>query len=182
MADTDWQAEYLWADNERLDDRAPPLRTYVSRLRSSFTEAARDWILTEPGGYRLTAPPAALEHRRFTTLRAEARHARDRNEPQAAPNLLNEAQALWRGAPFRELEDLHSAQAEIAQLELDRLEMLEERWVHYWQRRLDTRSDAQWFKSVLTTEVTWWLVSGPICPRRCTSRRRLIDRINSHWA
>lgn len=128
VADIDWLAEYLWDDGERPQDRAPPLRTYVSRLRAAFPEDARDWIVTEPGGYRLAAPPETLEHRRFTMLREQARGARDRGDPQKALILLDEALALWRGAPFRELEDLDWARAEVAQLELDRLEMLEERW------------------------------------------------------
>jgi DNA-binding SARP family transcriptional activator/tRNA A-37 threonylcarbamoyl transferase component Bud32 len=124
----DWLAEHLWGDAERPDASATRLRTYLSRLRQSFPEAARDWIETESGGYRFVAPPDAIEHLRFGRLRAEARDARDRGDPLRARQLLDEAMALWRGDPFRELEDLDWARADIEQLHVDRLDVLEERW------------------------------------------------------
>jgi DNA-binding SARP family transcriptional activator/tRNA A-37 threonylcarbamoyl transferase component Bud32/DNA-binding beta-propeller fold protein YncE len=124
----DWLAEYLWDDAERPDAHATRLRTYLSRLRQSLPESARDWIETEAGGYRFDAPPDAVEHLRFGRLRAEARDARDRGDPLRARQLLDEAIALWRGDPFRELEDLDWARADVEQLQLDRLEALEERW------------------------------------------------------
>ena len=46
MVDIDWLGEYLWPDEDRPEATAPPLRTYVSRLRSSFPEEARPWIVT----------------------------------------------------------------------------------------------------------------------------------------
>ncbi|MFV2064162.1 MAG: protein kinase, partial [Chloroflexota bacterium] len=128
VVDIDWLAEYLWDDDDRPEVTAPPLRTYLSRLRSAFPEAVRDWIETEPAGYRLAAPAEAVEHRRFAMLRAEATAARQRQDPQTTLSLLDEALALWRGEPFRELENLELAEAEIERLRLDRLEMMEERW------------------------------------------------------
>ncbi|MEM8745228.1 MAG: BTAD domain-containing putative transcriptional regulator [Actinomycetota bacterium] len=61
-------------------------------------------------------------------LRADARAARDRNEPTAALRLLDEALGVWRGAPFVELEDLDWVLAVTERLRQDRLEMSEERW------------------------------------------------------
>ena len=124
----DWLAENLWDDEDRPDDSEPALRVYLSRLRQALPESAQDWIETKPSGYRFTAPAEALEHRRFASLRAEATDARDRDDPLAAQELLDEALALWRGKPFRELEDLDWALADIERLNLDRLEMQEERW------------------------------------------------------
>ncbi len=124
----DWLAEYLWADDERPEAAAPAIRTYMSRLRQALPEEVREWIKTEPAGYRLAAPDEALEHRRFLALRAAATEARDLDDRQTALQLLQEALHMWRGDPFTELEDLDWAHADIAQLELDRLEMLEERW------------------------------------------------------
>jgi DNA-binding SARP family transcriptional activator len=124
----DWLAEYLWDDAERPDASATRLRTYLSRLRQSLPEVAREWIETEPGGYRFVAPPDDVEHLRFERLRAEAREARDRGDPLRARQLLDEAMAMWRGDPFRELEDLDWALPDVEQLRLDRLEALEERW------------------------------------------------------
>ena len=128
VVDIDLLAEYLWNDGDRPDVTAPPLRTYVSRLRSSFPEEARAWIVTEPDGYRLTAPADAVEHLRFAQLRAAATRAREREDPQVAQRLLDEALDLWRGDPFRELEDLDWVAADVERLRHDRLEMLEERW------------------------------------------------------
>ena len=124
----DWLSEYLWDDEERPDAHATRLRTYLSRLRQSLPDEAQGWIETEPGGYRFVAPPELIEHVRFARLRSEARDARDRGDPLVARQRLDEAVALWRGDPFRELEDLDWARADVEQLHLDRLEVLEERW------------------------------------------------------
>ncbi len=124
----DWLAEYLWGDDERPEATAPAIRTYLSRLRQAFPEVAQDWIETVPSGYRLDAPVEALEHRRFAARRAEATHAREVGDPLTAHTKLGEALALWRGEPFRDLDDLDWARADIERLHLDRLEMLEERW------------------------------------------------------
>lgn len=124
----DWLSEYLWDDQDRPDPPAPNLRTYMSRLRRVLPDGAREWIETGTAGYRFVVPEEALEHRRFSILRAEARQARDREDPLRAQQLLDDALRLWRGEPFRELEDLDWARAEIEQLRADRLEALEERW------------------------------------------------------
>ncbi len=128
VVDIDWLAEYLWDDEDRPEATAPSLRTYVSRLRSAFPTSAREWIVTEPEGYRLAAPPEAVEHLRFGLLRAEATAARKRGDHLTAERRLNQALELWRGEPFRELADLEPAEAEIERLRLDRLDVMEERW------------------------------------------------------
>ncbi|MEM9041898.1 MAG: protein kinase [Actinomycetota bacterium] len=128
VVDIDWLAEHLWTDADRPENTDRALRTYVSRLRSVLPPDAQSWVETVPSGYRLVAPDDAVEHLRFARLRAAAKHARDRADPLVAQELLDEALELWRGRPFRELEDDEWARAPIEQLELDRLEMLEERW------------------------------------------------------
>lgn len=124
----DWLAEYLWSDAERPEAPAPAIRTYLSRLRQAFPQDAQSWIETVPSGYRLDAPTDAVEHRRFAQLRADATRARDIGDPLTAHTKLSEALTLWRGEPFRELQEFDWARADIEQLQLDRLEMLEERW------------------------------------------------------
>ncbi len=124
----DWLAEHLWDDDDRPDDTARALRTSISRLRSSFPEEASGWLETVTGGYSLTAPPEAVEHKRFAMLRADATRARTNDDPLTAQNALDEALALWRGEPFRELEDLDWARGDIEHLQSDRLEVMEERW------------------------------------------------------
>jgi DNA-binding SARP family transcriptional activator len=69
VVSNDWLSEYVWDDRDRPEATVPALRTYVSRLRSSFPETIRN-----------------------------------------------------------SLEDLDWAHAEISRLQLDRLELLEERW------------------------------------------------------
>ena len=124
----DWLSEHLWDDDERPEPTTPALRTYVSRLRRSLPPAAQGWIRTEGGGYRFTADDDAIDHRRFAALRAAATRARHLDDPLTAQTLLDEALALWTGDPFAELEDLDWARADIEQLRMDRLEMMEERW------------------------------------------------------
>lgn len=124
----DWLSEYLWSDGDRPAAPERAIRTYVSRLRLSLPEALQGWIETAGLGYRLVAPAESVEHRRFSILRADARRARDRDDPAAAHAVLDEALSMWRGDPFVELDDLDWARAEIERLQLDRLEMLEERW------------------------------------------------------
>jgi DNA-binding winged helix-turn-helix (wHTH) protein len=128
IVDIDWLAEHLWDDEDRPVDTACCIPTYVSRLRSSLPTAARSWLETGPGGYRLSAPPESMEHQRFAMLRADATRARGHDDPFAAQKSLDEALDLWRGEPFRELEDLAWARSDIERLMSDRLEAMEERW------------------------------------------------------
>ena len=128
LATIDWLAEYVWDDDDRPEVTAPALRTYVSRLRHALPESARGWLETEASGYRFSAPDDAVEHRLFARLRSDAVAARELDDPQTALELLDKALSLWRGEPFRELEDLDWARVEASRLHLDRLEVLEERW------------------------------------------------------
>lgn len=128
VVSVDWLAEHLWTDGDRPANTVPAIRTYVSRLRSSLPEDVRDWVATAPAGYRLEAPAEAVEHLRFRHLRAEAARATRDSDPQAALRALDEALGLWTGDPFRELEDVAVVRPEIEQLQVERLETLEERW------------------------------------------------------
>ncbi|MEM9039875.1 MAG: BTAD domain-containing putative transcriptional regulator [Actinomycetota bacterium] len=128
IVDLDWLAEYLWDDDERPEASAPALRTYLSRLRQALPAEAGEWIETAPSGYRLDAPRDAVEHLRFAELRMQAAAARHNDDPLTAHALLDAALELWRGEPFRELDDLDWARSDIERLRLDRLEVLEERW------------------------------------------------------
>ncbi|MEM9746677.1 MAG: protein kinase, partial [Actinomycetota bacterium] len=127
VVSVDWLAEHLWDDGDRPASPIASLRTYVSRLRGALPDEARDWITTEAQGYRFDAPPAQVDATRFNELRDRARYARDAQDPLVAEALLDEASSLWRGEPFRELEDVEWARAAIERLETDRLELFEER-------------------------------------------------------
>ncbi len=128
VVDVDWLSEYLWSDEDRPDATSGALRTYVSRLRNALPPGARDWVVTEPGGYRLDVPADLLENELFVSLRKQALFARESGDPDRAGRLLDQALELWRGAPYRELEDLDWLRGISERLEIDRLEMLEERW------------------------------------------------------
>lgn len=128
VASVDWLGEYLWDDGARPEVTAPAIRTYVSRLRQALPEEAQEWLGTESSGYLLNVPSSALEHLHFAELRAQATSARRSDDPLTALRLLDEALASWRGDPFLELEGCGVARSSVEQLQLDRLEMLEERW------------------------------------------------------
>lgn len=128
VAEIDWLAEHLWNDETRPAAAAPALRTYVSRLRQALPDDVGEWLRTEPNGYRIEAPLEAVEHRHFAALRTAARQARDDGDPTRALGLLDRAIALWRGAPFIELEELDWARSEVEQLRMELLEAREERW------------------------------------------------------
>ena len=124
----DWLAEHLWDDGGRPENAKATLWTYVSRLRAALPEDAQAWIETDATGYRLNAPAEFIEQRRFAQLRDIATHARSVEDPATAVEALDEALAMWRGDPFSELEDLDWSKADVEQLRIDRLEMMEERW------------------------------------------------------
>lgn len=123
-----WLAEQLWTDRDRPNEPEPTIRTYVSRLRAAFPEHVRHWFETETSGYRFVAPTEVVETLHLSDLRRQARVARDRDDPQRAMRLLDDAHSLWRGEPFIEVEDLDWALANIEQLRLERLDIQEERW------------------------------------------------------
>ncbi len=74
------------------------LRTYVSRLRRLLGDA----LASRAGGYVLALPPGSVDAGRFEELLGRARST----DPAAVVTLLDDALALWRGAPFGEFTDV----------------------------------------------------------------------------
>ncbi|HSC90187.1 MAG TPA: BTAD domain-containing putative transcriptional regulator [Gaiellaceae bacterium] len=115
----------LWGDD-------PPasahhlVQVYVSRLRVLLDEppdAPR--IVREGSGYKLRVEPKELDADRFGEAVARGRKLRD-SDPEAADEVLTEAMALWRGAPFADFPDPPPAVREHAgYLERQHLEALE---------------------------------------------------------
>src|SRR5262245_59598995 len=104
-------------------DAANALQRLASRLRKALPEGL---IEGQPGGYRLTVAPDAVDALRFERLLAQARQA-------AGPGrvrLLREALALWRGAAMQEvaLEDSEAFNAAVTRLEGLRLTAMEDRF------------------------------------------------------
>lgn len=88
----------LWVDSPPRRARET-LYSYLSRLRT-ILDAAGTTISRSGGGYALDVDPAAVDMHRFSELVA---HARAASDSRAAP-LWDEAFALWRGAPFSDVD------------------------------------------------------------------------------
>ena len=95
---------------------------YVSQLRKSLGDGVLE---TGSGGYRLCLAPEALDTTRFEGLAEQGRAALAGGDPDASAALLQEALALWRGAPLAEFRSHGFAANEIARLEELRLMTLE---------------------------------------------------------
>ena len=102
----------LWGD-EPPDAARNSLQVRVAALRRVL---GRDRIVTGSGGYLIRIEPGELDLRRFEELTSSG----SRGD-------LDEALALWRGAPLPEFRDEHWAAAAIARLEELQLVALETR-------------------------------------------------------
>ena len=80
---------------------AGALYSYLSRLRRAVAGAPGVGIERQPGGYRLTVDPQAVDLHRFRRLVTLARGA---ESDQAAAELFAQALGLWRGEPFAGLD------------------------------------------------------------------------------
>jgi predicted ATPase/DNA-binding SARP family transcriptional activator len=114
--------DWIWGEQPPADT-ANALQRLVSRLRKALPEGL---IESQPGGYRLTVEPDAVDAVRFERLIAQARDA----EGSRRVRLLREALALWRGAAMADvgLEDSEALDAAVARLERLRLAALEDRF------------------------------------------------------
>ncbi|MFD0318595.1 AfsR/SARP family transcriptional regulator [Streptomyces flavalbus] len=76
----------------------------VLRLRRGLAAAgAADSVATDGDGYRLAAPPGATDLSRWTTLRHRADAARGAGDLARELTALDEALAVWRGAPLADV-------------------------------------------------------------------------------
>jgi predicted ATPase/DNA-binding SARP family transcriptional activator len=114
--------DWIWGEQPPADT-ANALQRLVSRLRKALPEGS---IEGQPGGYRLTAEPDAVDAVRFEGLVAQARDA----EGARRVRLLREALALWRGAAMADvgLEDSEAFDAAVTRLDRLRLAALEDRF------------------------------------------------------
>jgi predicted ATPase/DNA-binding SARP family transcriptional activator len=114
--------DWIWGEQPPADT-ANALQRLASRLRKALPEGL---IEGQPGGYRLTVEPDAVDAVRFERLVAQARGA----EGSRRVRLLREALALWRGAAMADLglEDSQALDAAAARLERLRLAALEDRF------------------------------------------------------
>ncbi|WP_229812227.1 AfsR/SARP family transcriptional regulator [Lentzea flava] len=94
------------------------VRTYVWRLR----QVLDDHLRTHGTGYVLAVSPQELDALLFDELVADARR-----RPDAALELLRQAESLWRGRPLEDLPDHDAWTPAIARLEEARLAATEHR-------------------------------------------------------
>jgi DNA-binding SARP family transcriptional activator len=130
VVSSDRLIEELWP-GERGEDASGALQVAVSRLRKSLQPAraagtASRLLVTRPPGYGLLAAPESIDAKRFEALAERGRRALARAAPREARDLLDEALALWRGAPLADLAYESFCQAEIGRLEELRLAVLED--------------------------------------------------------
>ncbi|MFE7646494.1 AfsR/SARP family transcriptional regulator [Streptomyces phaeoluteigriseus] len=107
--------EEVWAADPPADAPAA-LQALVGRLRRTV---GADAIASADGGYRLTAPPDAVDLHRFERLTADGLRALTDGDPAEATVLLDDALALWQGPA---LADLPDRTAEAARREARRLD------------------------------------------------------------
>jgi predicted ATPase/DNA-binding SARP family transcriptional activator len=114
--------DWIWGERPP-SDAANALQRLASRLRKALPAGL---IEGQPGGYRLTAAPDAVDAVRFERLLAQARQ----REGPGRVRLLREALALWRGAAMQDvaLEDSEAFNAAVTRLEGLRLTATEDRF------------------------------------------------------
>ena len=114
--------DWIWGERPP-SDAANALQRLASRLRKVLPTGS---IEGQPGGYRLTVAPDAVDALRFERLLAQARQ----EEGPGRVRLLREALALWRGAAMQDvvLEDSQAFDAAVTRLEALRLTAMEDRF------------------------------------------------------
>jgi DNA-binding SARP family transcriptional activator len=111
--------EELWGD-EQPESGLTALQVRVSQLRKTLGKGGAS-IVTKPAGYALELGANELDLHRFEELVAEADRALQRDAPDQAWAELQQALALWRGAPLADFAYDTFAGAAIARLEELRL-------------------------------------------------------------
>ena len=102
-------AAAVW-DGDPPRDEQHALQSLVSRLRRALGDPLL--VTQEPGGYRLAVAPEDVDAVRFERLAREGAAALRGGEAATAARRLDEALALWRGAPAADaprLTELHAA-------------------------------------------------------------------------
>jgi predicted ATPase/DNA-binding SARP family transcriptional activator len=114
--------DWIWGERPP-SYAANALQRLASRLRKALPGGL---VEGQPGGYRLTVAPDAVDALRFERLLTQARH----EEGPGRIRLLREALALWRGAALQDvaLEDSQAFAAAVTRLEGLRLTAMEDRF------------------------------------------------------
>jgi predicted ATPase/DNA-binding SARP family transcriptional activator len=112
VVSVDRLAELMWPDGDAPGGPAP-LQSHVFRLRQRVGGLE---IEQRPPGYVLHLDDAALDAHRFERRVSDALSAAAENRLEDALELLDDALAMWRGAPYGDLVDTADGQIEIERL------------------------------------------------------------------
>ncbi|MFJ5712871.1 BTAD domain-containing putative transcriptional regulator [Streptomyces sp. NPDC093105] len=127
--------EELWGDKPPRSARNT-LQTYVLQLRELIAAAmgegapegaAKDVLVTLPGGYLLDSGDGRIDAREFEQLTGVGYRAMDAGDFQGASRRLKEALALWTGPAFADVHTGARLQMEARRLEETRLYALDQR-------------------------------------------------------
>jgi predicted ATPase/DNA-binding SARP family transcriptional activator len=119
--ETEVLIDRVWAGEPPQTAKAA-LQTYISQLRRALGEGV---IGTSDAGYVLQLDRNHLDAREFTNLASRARSAAEAGAWQEVADAAQRAVALWRGAPFVELQGDEFAMPEIARLEELHIQLVE---------------------------------------------------------
>jgi len=124
----------IWSNADIPRSALPTLHTYVLQLRRLLTKAlgqdgraARDVLVTRPGGYLLDVPAEAVDVTAYRQLLSRARSATARGDNVTAARAYDEALGLWRGPALVDVQPGAVLRPEVARLEENRLGVVEER-------------------------------------------------------
>src|SRR3954468_151652 len=120
---TDRIVDELWGE-QPPKTAVKTVQVYVSRLRKLL---GADAIVTRPHGYVLVVGHDHIDAHCFERLRGDGSRALAAGDVGTARALLDEALALWRGAPLSDFAYEAFAQSEAVRLQELRLEALEDR-------------------------------------------------------
>jgi predicted ATPase/DNA-binding SARP family transcriptional activator len=108
-------ADAVWGD-DLPSSWVKVLQNCISQLRRRLGQGA---IESGPSGYRLDLPPEEIDAVRFERLVAVAERELAL-DPSKADALLDEAEQLWRGTPYLDLEHWSPAMGTVSRLEARR--------------------------------------------------------------
>ena len=122
----------LWGEKVSPRSRTT-LESHVWRLRKLLDpdrpSASSSVLVSDSGGYRLTAQPESVDSARFISLAESAAAALSEGIPDRALLLADEALGLWRGRPYEPVSDALWAVPAVNRLEEVRDQLREHRVV-----------------------------------------------------
>ncbi len=122
VVSTDALIDRMWGE-EPPASAANTLQTYVSRLRGVL---GSDVIESTATGYRLVAPPDAIDALSFEVMVAQGRAALA-SDAAMASRTLQEAADLWRGHPYEGIAGDGALTPEVTRLEELKMAAVEDR-------------------------------------------------------